>query len=287
VASFRLLSDAFLAAHPEEAAAAIEELSVSEAAAFLADATPRAAARVLERMVAAYAAECLGLMPRERAAVILAQMDLYAAVSMLRIADAAAREELLDTVSAETAGSLRSLLAYPEDTAGAVMDPRVKVMPSDITVNEALARLRSAPGRVLDYVYVVDRDGALTGVLNMRELMSAPTAQPLLAAAHRRVSHFSAHATRETIVSHPRWRDVHALPVTDDEGRLLGAIRYGTFRRLEEEDAIERRHHHPSVLVMAFAQVYWLALVELLPLVGDVFVRLLVPSAARERRRAA
>jgi magnesium transporter len=283
VASFRLLSDAFLAAHPEEAAAAIEELDVAEAAAFLAEAAPRAAARAFERMVATYAGECLALIATERAAEILNETDLYAAVSILRVMDAAERQELVDAVAADTAAALRSLLRYPEGTAGAVMDPRIKAMPSDITVGEALVRLRSAPGRVLDYIYVVDRDGVLTGVLNMREIMSAPTAQPLIAAAYRRVSRFSAHATRETIVSHPRWRDVHALPVTDDAGRLLGAVRYGTFRRLEEEDAIERRHHHPSVLVVAFVQVYWLALMRLLPLVGDVFVRLLVPAAFRER----
>lgn len=281
--SFRLLSDAFLAAHPEEAAAAIEELSVSEAAAFLSDATPRSAARALEHMVTSYAAECLGLMPRDHAAAILEEMDLYAGVSALRPAEPTARQELVEAVSADTAAALRALLIYPEGMAGALMDPRIKAMPHDITVGDALARLRTAPGRVLDYIYVVDRHGVLTGVLNMRELMNAPTAQPLLAAAHRRVSHVSAHAGRESIVSHPRWRDVHALPVTDDAGRLLGAIRYGTFRRLEEEEAIERRHHHPSVLVMAFAQVYWLALVQVLPLVTDVFIRLLIPLSVRER----
>jgi magnesium transporter len=287
VGSFRLLSDAFLAAHPEEAAAVIEELDVSEAAAFLAEATPSAAARAFERMVATYAGECLARVARDRAVDILNETDLYAAVSILRAMDGSVRQELVEAVETDTAAALRSLLRYPEGTAGAVMDPRIKAMPSDITVGEALARLRSAPGRVLDYIYVVDRDGVLTGVLNMRELMSAPVAQPLIAAAYRRISRFSAHATRETIVSHPRWRDVHALPVTDDAGRLLGAVRYGTFRRLEEEDAIERRHHHPSVLVVAFAQVYWLALLQVLPLVGDVFVRLLRPAALRERRSEA
>jgi magnesium transporter len=215
---------------------------------------------------------------------VLALLDLYAAASMLRAVQPVARRELLDASDPELSASLRSLLAYPEGSAGAIMDPRVKAMPADITVGEALVRLRSAPGLVVDYIYVVERDGTLTGVLNMRELMNAPTAQPLIAAAHRRIARFPAYASRETVIAHPRWRDVHALPVTDDAGRLIGVVRYGTFRRLEEEDAIERRHHHPSVLVMAFAQVYWLALVRLLPLVGDVFARLLLPGLLRERR---
>jgi hypothetical protein len=54
-------------------------------------------------------------------------------------------------------------------------------MPADIDVAEALSRLRRSPGRVLDYVYLVDREGVLVGVLNMRELMNAPGAQPLIA----------------------------------------------------------------------------------------------------------
>ena len=284
MASYDLLSDAFLLAHPEEAAAAIEELELADAAAFLAAAAAESSAQVLARMVAAHAGECIASMPVENAASIVDHLDLYACAAILRSIDASAREPLLAAAEPEISGPLRLLLTYREGTAGALMDPRVKAMPADIDVTEALLRLRRSPGRVLDYVYIVDREGVLVGVLNMRELMNAPGAQPLIAAAHRRVSRFSAQATRETIISHPRWRDVHALPVTDDAGRLLGAIRYGTFRRLEEEDAIERRHHHPSALVMSFVQIYWLAVVELLPVIGDVFVRLLTPSRTRVRK---
>jgi magnesium transporter len=279
VTSLRLLSDAFLNAHPEEAAAAIEELTIPEAASFLGETVPESAARVLERMVATYAGDCIAAMPAERAAAVVAHIDMYAAASILRTIDSPVRDRLVASLDEDTTGPLRLLLAYPEDSAGALMDPRVKAMPADIDVGEALTRLRSAPGRVLDYLYLVDREGVLVGVLNMRELMNAPSAQPVLAAARRRISRFSAHATRETIVSHPRWRDVHALPVTDDAGRLLGAIRYGTFRRLEEEEEIERRHHHPTALVFAFVQLYWLAIVELLPAMAEVFARLLAPLA--------
>jgi magnesium transporter len=279
--SFRLLSEAFLTAHPEKAAAAIEELELAEAASFLSEASPEAVARVLERMVATHAAECFAAMPVETGAAVLAHVNLYAAASVMRAMEPAAREPLLAGADADVSMALRLLLASPEGTAGALMDPRVKAMPADIDVAEALRRLRSSPGRVLDYIYLVDRDGVLVGVLDMRELMNAPAAQPVIAAAHRRVSRFSAHATRETIVSHPRWRDVHALPVTDDAGRLLGVIRYGTFRRLEEEDMIERRHHHPSALVMSFVGLYWLAIVELLPVLGDVFLRLVAPARGR------
>jgi magnesium transporter len=286
MASFRLLSDAFLAAHPAEAAAAIEELQVADAAAFLAETAAEPAAKTMARMVATFAGECLSAMSPVHAAAILSELDPYVAASILRAASEEARAPILDALEerdAQEARPLRALLAYPEGTAGALMDARVKAMPADITVAEALTRLRTSPGRVLDYVYLVDRDGVLAGVLNMRELMNAPAAQSLASVAHPRVSRFSANATRETIVSHPRWRDVHALPVTDDAGRLLGAIRYGTFRRLEEEEAIERRHHHPSALVMSFMEVYWLAAIQLLPLLADVFSRLLLPPGARER----
>jgi magnesium transporter len=287
VSSYDLLSDAFLLAHPEEAAAAIEELDLAEATAFLAHASAESSAQVVARMVAAHAGECMASMPVENAASIVDHLDLYACAAILRSIDAAAREPLLIAANPEITGPLRLLLTYREGTAGALMDPRVKAMPADIDVAEALLRLRRTPGRVLDYIYLVDRDGVLVGVLNMRELMNAPAAQPLIAAAHRRVSRFSAQATRETIVSHPRWRDVHAIPVTDDAGRLLGAIRYGTFRRLEEEDAIERRHHHPSALVMSFMQIYWLAVVELLPVLSDLFVRVLGPARPSARKMRA
>jgi hypothetical protein len=47
--------------------------------------------------------------------------------------------------------------------------------------------------------------------------------------------HLTALASRADVLAHPGWKEVHALPVVDEQGAYLGALRYRTLRRLEEE----------------------------------------------------
>jgi magnesium transporter len=283
VATHRLLSDAFIEAHPTEAAAALETMPAAETAAYLAQTSARLAATVLERMVAVIAGQCLLSIPVEKAVAVLERLDVYSAASILRTVEPAIRKPLLDAADDDVAVPLRLMLTYPEGSAGALMDPRVKVMPADVTVREAIARVRKSPGRILFYLYIVDRDGTLVGVLNLRELMLAPATQQVGVVARRGVARIAPGASAATIVAHPRWRDVHALPVADDSGRLLGAIRYGTFRRLEEEAALERRRRHPATLMIALVQLYWLAFAALLPALTSIVVRVLESASEQER----
>jgi magnesium transporter len=101
-------------------------------------------------------------------------------------------------------------------------------------VEEAVDRVREAAGEARYNLYVVDRDQLLVGVVNLRELLMAEPGAPLSSLMKTAVHRLSARADRPTVVSHPGWRLVHALPVVDERGRYLGAVRYRTMRRLEE-----------------------------------------------------
>ncbi|NNM34333.1 MAG: CBS domain-containing protein, partial [Gemmatimonadetes bacterium] len=100
---------------------------------------------------------------------------------------------------------------------------------------DAVDRIRKSPGQVRYNLYVVDRGGRLVGVLNLRELLLAERKQTLGEIARRDVLSVPSTATRSLILGHPAWREAHSLPVVDREGTYLGAIRYRTWRLLEEE----------------------------------------------------
>lgn len=286
MARYGLLSDTFIDSHPEEAAGVLEGLPIEQTAAYLEATDAERSARVVGSMLAIGAAACLSHMEAERAAKIVEHLELDSAAAILRAVDATARERVLAVTDAAIAEPLARLLRYSEGTAGAFMDPRVKVVPAEITVAEAMARLRSGPGRVLYYLYVVDRDRRLVGVLNLRELTLAPAEETIGAIARREVARLSPTAARAAIVAHPRWRDVHALPVADESGRLLGAIRYGTFRRLEEELDNDSRRQHPITLGVSLFELYWQATARLLPLLVYALVGLLgARDPAEDRAR--
>ena len=64
------------------------------------------------------------------------------------------------------------------------------------------------------------------GVLNLRELMGAPARTPLAGLMHAPVVTVTARTSTAVAAAHPGWKDFHALPVVDDDGTLLGVVRY-------------------------------------------------------------
>lgn len=164
----------------------------------------------------------------------------------------------------ETAEPLARLLRYPEGTAGALMDPRVLALPEDLSAADALGRMRRAARQVFYYLYVVDREQRLRGVLNLRELLLAPPRTPLAAAMRQSVARIPARADRVAILAHPAWREYHALPVVDEGGILLGAIRYETLRRLEAEAKPGDRAGDPLATMVTLGELCWQGMARVL-----------------------
>jgi magnesium transporter len=156
--------------------------------------------------------------------------------------------------------SLRRLLENEPHTAGALMDPLVLALPEDLSAAEALERIRREPEHAMYYIYIVDADGRLTGVVNVRELMLAANDSLLRNIMAAKPDSLPAHAGREAIVSHPAWQKVHALPVVDRQGELLGAIRYEIVRRLEADLGMSARSGRDRATALALAELYALGI---------------------------
>lgn len=230
----RRLAHALLESHPDEAARVFERLPEEDAVALLRTTAAPLAATLLSRVSPPAAAPRLARLSPTRAASIVAELPLDEAAALLRRLEPGTRDAVVAGVSPDRAESLARLLRYPDSTAGAVMDPLVMALPADISAEEALRRIREHPDYTRYNVYVTDREQRLVGVFNLRELLLAPPRKALSAFANPHVHRIHPDADRHAVVSHPGWRDVHALPVVDADGRYLGAIRYRTLRRLED-----------------------------------------------------
>jgi magnesium transporter len=258
--SRRTLALQFLADHPEEAASILEGRPPSQVAALLEEASVELAGGILRRMTPSAAADCLQGLAPSKVARIAETLPAGAVAALLRRVEAAFSDSVLSSMEAPTANAFRSMLRHPEDSAGALMDPRVLAFPGDIRVKDAIARLRKTAQASTYYLYIVDRDQKLVGVLNVRELLVAQPERMLTEVMHQPVARLDTPANRRTILHHPGWRVHHALPVVDGEERFLGVIRYETVRDLEQESA--RKETAPPVLdtAMRLGELMWVAL---------------------------
>lgn len=228
------LARAFLDTHPRDAALALERMPAASRAAVLRE-TGAGAAAALGEMVAPAAAESLALLTPAEAAPALDRLDSDAALALLRRIETPHADALIAALPEAKQTPLRRALTYPDGTAGALMDPAVLALPDDVSVAEARLRLRRHARSLLYYVFIVDRDGVLAGVLDIAELMRARSRDSIRSVMHTQVEHVPAWTPAAAVRVHPGWRSFHALPVTSEAGHLVGAIRYQTLRRLERD----------------------------------------------------
>ena len=240
------LARAFVASHPARAARALEQMGVTQAAAALRVIGAVAAATLVREMPPTHAAECLAMLAPDEAAGIVVHMPMDDAAPVVRAMRDEGRAALYAALPEQTGGPLAKLLQFPVGTAGALMDPSIFQLPDDVIVSDARTRLRAAARELLYYLYVVDREHRLVGVLDIPELMLARTRDPVAAAMHRNVDRLEAWMPAALVLEHPGWHRYHAMPVVDESDRLLGAIRYQTLRKIERDAA--DRAPDPSLL---------------------------------------
>ena len=232
---YKKLSKGLLEAHPEDAARVLEGLPEEDTLAVLAATPAPVAAETLRRMAIHRAASLLAKLERPRAAAIVETLTPDVATNVLRRMDVEARDALVGDLNDVARRALTTLLQFPEGTAGSMMDPTVLALPADLTAEQSQAHLRASPEQMRYNLYVLDREHVLVGVLNLRELFLARRKDLLGAIANRNVLSIQARADRHAVLTHPAWSDAHSIPVVDAKGVYLGAIRYRTLRRLEEE----------------------------------------------------
>ncbi|MBN1148865.1 MAG: magnesium transporter [Anaerolineales bacterium] len=227
------------ALRPADQADLVEELEPSEQVALLSRLEPTDSADVLEEMDDEDAASLAGLLSADVLADILDEMEADEAADVLGdLPDDKATEALREMVEPQ---EVISLLRYPDDTAGGLMTSVVIALRPHWTVDEALAELRRVkPGPdSAYYLFVVDENDLLLGVLGLRDLATAPAGT--LVADRMAVDVISAPVTADQeqcarTLSH---HGLLALPVVDEIGRLVGVITADDLIEVTEDEATE------------------------------------------------
>lgn len=192
----------------------------------------RDAAGILTRMSTAQAADILEAIGPDDATDI---------VQVISSSDPDIVEDILVEMEPEEAAEIRELLPYPEDSAGGIMTPEFVAVYPDLRADETVAALRQVAHEVdnVQYVYVIDRDEKLQGVLSLHKLvLSAPHT---LVGDLMSTDIWSVHAgeDQEVAARIVTERALLALPVVDEDGRLLGIITRDDIDEIIEDEATE------------------------------------------------
>ncbi len=225
----------YFQAHPVEAARHLESLGPQEASALVETLPGDEIANVLEHCLPVSTAKILGVLSQELSSAVLSAMNATSAIGVLRQFDEESRNGVLERLDNSMGATLRRALRYSPNTAGSLADPQVFTLPPDISVEIAVSRIRTYGQKAMYYIYVIDRDGKLEGVLTLRQLLVDGSDHLVGTLMETQITTLSAEANLEEIIKHPEWSRFHTLPVVDRWGTFFGALRYRMLRRIEKD----------------------------------------------------
>ncbi|MDH7485653.1 MAG: CBS domain-containing protein [Anaerolineae bacterium] len=210
-------------------AAILNDLDRRTSHALLAQFDDETLADALEESPPEVQAAMLSHLTPERAADVLEEMGPDEAADLLADLPAEASARLLELMEDEDAEDVQALLGYPEDSAGGIMTTEFAWVPTGLRAAEALEYLRNSPDaqddEVMPYVYILDGERRLRGVVSLRDLVMAPPDQPLAQRADESPLTVAPLTSQEDVAYLMAKYDLLAVPVVDSQtNEMLGIV---------------------------------------------------------------
>lgn len=203
---------------------------------------PAEAEEFLRSLDARDIAELMAALPPGRRRLWMRFLEPDDAADVLQAAEPELREELLAVLDEPTRKEVRALAAYAEDEAGGLMNPRYARVRPEMTTDEAIGYLRRQSRERVEtiyYVYVLDAQQHLLGVVSLRELFSAPGDARMRDLLHADLVTISEETDQEEVSQLLAKHDLLAIPVVDHEGRMKGIVTFDDVADVVVEEATE------------------------------------------------
>jgi len=232
------LENRYLRIFPREAARKLEALPAKEAAQVFEAQPPELMVPVWEQLVGYVQERLIEQLPDSVAGRLLSEMDSPLAAELMSAFEPQERARWFARMEPGTAKLVEGLMAYPPDTAGRLMDPRVSSFRAELTAAETIDRMRGfKKNRDLRELFLVDDEGLLIGRVELQDLVTAPAGQQLRQLARPVSAAVLDSAPREEVVQKIEQYRVPALPVVGVTGRLIGVIHQAALLAAVQEEA--------------------------------------------------
>ncbi|MFH1122927.1 MAG: magnesium transporter [Pseudomonadota bacterium] len=172
---------------------------------------------------------------------IVQEMDSDDAADLVGDLPPARAKQIIETVEEEVSLELQKLLPYPEDTAGGIMALEYVAVSQDATIEEAIDTIRRNREKVsnLYYLFVVDAEQRLAGVVSLKDLVLEPPERKIKEIMNPEVISADVHGDQEDVARLFMKYDLVSIPVVDENHRLVGRITHDDIMDVIEEEADE------------------------------------------------
>jgi CBS domain-containing protein len=214
--------------HPADLADILEELSGEERMSVFNTLDTETAADTLEETEPRVQRELVASVRRERIIELLNTMTPAQIADFLEILPRHIAEELKGSLSGEVRSKVNDILNQHDIRLISIATNRYLALSETATVNEVLTKFRDTSKRydIIMYVYVVAPDGTLKGVIDIRELIQARSEETLGNLMTEQVVTLKPDDTISDAAREFSKYDFRSLPMVDNGGKLIGAIRH-------------------------------------------------------------
>ncbi|MEX0867024.1 MAG: magnesium transporter [Pirellulales bacterium] len=245
------LSEFCSALHPARIAEFMEGLAADEIWRVLQHAEPGVGQMIFGYFELPKQIEIMTYAPPEEMARFIGEMPSDDRVDLLDEVDPEIVAQLLPLLPAEERRDIQRLRSYPEQTAGAIMTTDYAGLSEKLTVGQAVAALgkQAEDLETIYYIYVVDDENHLRGVLSARNLMSMMGKPETLIGdiMDRGVVSVDVTDDQEVVADKVAHYDLLAIPVVDSEHHMLGIVTHDDVIDVVREEAMEDAHRSAAV----------------------------------------
>jgi magnesium transporter len=212
--------------HPADIADILEQLDLENAGAMLERLDDETAADTLNEVEYPLQSELLNELGPERASDLLERLRPDDAADILAEMSTLEAERLLSLMTDEEARPIRDLLRYGAETAGGLMTTEILAQPEEATVEEVLIYLRQHSEHLdmVYYLYIIDEERHLLGVVSLRQLVTADPSTKMAVLMDRDVITVHINDDQEKVAYVIAKYDLLGVPVVNDDKHLMGMI---------------------------------------------------------------
>ncbi len=205
----------------------IETMDVEESAEVFKSLPVSVSKTIFENLQNEYAAKLLGLLPDEIAGEIIRSIEPIKVSLIVSVCPMALKDKIAHNLTEKQKREIGELLEYPRDSVGYMMSPIFLALREDLRISDAVNKIKLLAGQdntPLSYVYVVDADFKLAGVLSMRDLLIGEPHKKLSEVMIKNVFYLNAFMGLEDAASIVSKQKFFAVPVVDSNQKLVGIV---------------------------------------------------------------
>jgi len=232
-------ADYVLGLHPADQADVLAELDERERELLLNAVAPDRLASIFQHLEPAELRSVRPQLDLEDLADVLDEADADAAADILHSLEADEVATVLDAM--EESAAVTPLLAHDDESAGGIMSPYVVTLRSSMTTSNVLDYLRAVQPRAAEpyYLYVVDAENRLQGVVGLRDLVISRPDTTMDELMNRELITTTTATDQEEVLRTLRHYSLRVIPVVDEASRLVGVTTADDLLDVAEQEATE------------------------------------------------